>query len=317
MRTASVLVFFSVLALSESSFADWVMAPSTPRVTELASPELGKDYKRVLDYWHRQKYKKVVKLCDRLLKARPAHPDRVEDLYYLKAEALYQMEELSKSQKSFEKLVKEFPHTQHLHEVTKRQLTMARAFLGNFRTKLFGLPLYRTPGRGIKILESIFERDPYGSFADDAQVEMANYYFHKHNYLEAGERYKLVYVNYPRSELREPAAFRWTQSIFLEGQGPAYDSTYLTESRHAFEAFLAEFPGSKFASSARQALEKIVGLQAEVYFDAGRFYERQRKLEAARLYYRLTASRFPETERAKQASRKFKQLTTGTGYGKQ
>jgi len=311
-----MLVFLSALVLSESSFAGWVAEPSPPAVTEPVPPNLGKDYRRVLDYWHQHKYKKVVKLCDRLREAPSASPDLVEDLYYLKAEALFQMEKLAKSQKGFEELVKEFPHTRHLHEVTKRQLTIARAFLGNFRTKLFGLPLYRTPGRGIKVLESVFERDPYGSFADDAQVEMADYYFRKHDYLEAGERYKLVYVNYPQSELRELAAFRWAQSIFLDGQGPAYDPAYLTESRHAFEAFLGEFPGSEFAPLAWRTREKIVGLQAEAYFDAGRFYERQRKLEAARLYYRLTAGRFPETGRAKQASRKFKQLTTGTGYGK-
>lgn len=317
MKIARALAFFLVLLLSKSSLADWVLESSAPLAAKPASRDLRWDYNRLLDYWQRQKYKKVVKLCDRLLKISPVEHQLIEELYYLKAEALYQLEKLSRSQKSFEKLVREYPHTEHLHEVTKRQLDIARAFLGNFRKKLLGLPLYRTPSKGIAILESIFERDPRGSFADHAQIELANYYFRQQNYLEAGGRYKLVHAHYPQGNFRELAAFRWAQCMFLEGQGPAYDPTYLTESRHAFEAFLAEFPQSKLGSQARQARDRIVALQAQNSFDTARFYERGQHLEAALLYYRITANRFPEARCARQARDKIRQLTSARGSSKQ
>ncbi len=309
MRVTTSLILVLLLGLSANVYGDWVMTPPLSQGDEFVSQALDADYQQVLRSWHEGNYKKVIKGCNRLLKKKPKDQALVEELYFLKAESYYQRGKLSKSQATFQKLFQEYPYTHRLSEITRRQLDIACAYLGDHRIKLLGIPLYRTPGKGIEVLEAIFERAPRGPFADDAQVELADYYFGKGNYLEAKERYYLAWFNYPQSNLREWASFQRANSLLLDGQGEDYDATYLVESKHAFEAFLGEFPQSPFAQEAQRAVEGIVSLLAKKDFHTAKYYQKRGQFEAELLYYRSLVSNFPQTAWADEARQAIRRLT--------
>lgn len=156
----------------------------------------------------------------------------------------------------YERLIREFPESSEYVTAIEREVSIAEAYLGGMRKKIFGLPLRieSSRGTGEELLVRAQERMPGSRLAERAAIMLADYYYRVRDLDLAAEMYDIFLTNFPTSSHRQRAMRNRIYANIASFKGPEYDGLALLESKLQIRQFAREYPADSERAFLTEAL---------------------------------------------------------------
>jgi|GEM_PF-3520266 outer membrane assembly lipoprotein YfiO len=246
------------------------------------------DYQQAQSFYQAGNAKTAIRLCNDMVETYKTGP-WVERAMLLKARACLAQKNLKEAETTLLLLEKNFPATTLSSEISD-----VRMAIGNAR-------LADQSYTGVKTLEGMVENDPYGARSDEAQFNIAMYYFKKGDYSDASQSFALVVAHYKDSRYREDAMFLRAKATYLTNDGPPRDPLPYEEARDGLREYLRSYPNGKNAAEAQTLLKKINEALACKLYQIAEYYRGQNQKRAAERYYRSVVRNYPDSTWAAKA----------------
>ena len=297
-----VLFFFSVLAIEAPAFWIW-----TPKEKKFQRPE-QKGVKAVptdqlawgLSFFKAANYERALHEMENLVSRYPASKEAAEAQYYI-GRANEELEDFYTAYKTYEKVVSHYPNSQRIGEVIEREYRIGNLFYSGKKRKIVGLEILPSLDKAVEIFERVVEQSPYGPYGVLAKYKLGESYKKNGEYAKAKETFEKLIEDYPTSELVDEARYQIALVSLQASRGASYDDRATNEAIAQFSRFVKEHPQSDLVNESLQAIELLETRKAEKAFEIAKFYEKQGKTQAARLYYNEVIEQYGKSPWAQQA----------------
>ena len=290
MRCAALALLLS-LTISPFAFA------------QEAAPELDR-IERLINRGHNKEAFKAGVAWANANKA-DQHRDRT---LFLIAQALYNIGDRIKSFYYLDELMDEYPDSELFYLALEKQYAIADAFLEGYRTRLFGIPMFRAYDDGIEMLYRIQNRSPGSPLAEKALLRSADYYFDDRQFDFAADTYAAYLRSYPRSPQAGRIRLRQAFSSYAQFRGPRFDATPVIDAREQLRSVMATDDRLAAEENVPTMLEQIDRDLARKLVVTADFYRRTNEPRGAAYTYRYLLKAFPETPEAAYAQGKLNAL---------
>lgn len=200
----------------------------------------------------------------------------------------------------YERVARDFSGTDALPIALERELRIANLYLNGLRVKLWGLVRIDS-GRPLaeEIIIRINERLPGSRLAEQALLDLAEYYYRERELRQAADAYDIFLKLFPKSDKRQLAMQRRLYANIAKFKGPKYDASSLIEAQAQIEEFAAEFPAQAREKGLDDALTARLdeSLAAEM-LETARWYLRVNDPVSARLTLNRLVRAHPRTQAA-------------------
>lgn len=200
----------------------------------------------------------------------------------------------------YERIARDFSGTDALPIALERQLKIANMYLDGLRVKLWGL-IRIDSGRPLaeEIIIRINERLPGSRLAEQALLDLSDYYYRERELRQAADAYDIFLKLFPKSDKRELAMQRRLYANIAQFKGPKYDASSLTDAQAQIEEYAAEFPAQAREKGLDDALTARLeeSLAAEM-LETARWYLRVDDPVSARLTLNRLVRAHPRTQAA-------------------
>ena len=295
------------------------------------------DYLKAEELYDQEQYEDAAKAFKKVAKKYKKSEIR-EDALFMEAESAYNLGHYAKAQDRYSMLLKDYPSTRHLDDVSQRLFEIARMWLDfpeqasitevsqvnydNFGAKLPAVepakkqswgaslwpnmtdksrPIFDPEGNGVGALRLIWLNDPTGPLADDSLMLAASHYARAGNFIEADRHYTLLREEYPNSPHVQNAFVLGSHVKLMSYEGPAYDEKSLNDAEQLKESILRLYPEIEDRERIQKELNKIEFAKAEREWQQVVFHERKGNARAQAVYCHLVLQRFPQTPFAEMA----------------
>lgn len=196
----------------------------------------------------------------------------------------------------YEVVARQFPGSEEFVTSMRRQFDIGVRYLDGMRRKWLGLRILSAKSEGEELMYRIAERLPGSGLAEEAMLELGDYYYRKRDLEMAREAYRVFLVLYPRSSSRQLAMQRQVISNQASFKGPAYDTSPLVEAKALIDRYRELYPADAEAAGLNEAQSARVqeDLASERLYRA-RWYLKQGDEPAARLVLRRLVRAHPGT----------------------
>lgn len=200
----------------------------------------------------------------------------------------------------YERIAREFSGTDALPIALERELRIANLYLNGLRVKLWGM-IRIDSGRPLaeEIIIRINERLPGSRLAEQALLDLADYYYRERELRQAADAYDIFLKLFPKSDKRQIAMQRRLYANIAKFKGPKYDASSLIEAQSQIEEYAAEFPAQAREKGLDDALTARLqeSLAAEM-LETARWYLRVDDPVSARLTLNRLVRSHPRTQAA-------------------
>jgi outer membrane protein assembly factor BamD (BamD/ComL family) len=256
----------------------------------------------------RSTFLKAAKEFDRAAKAHPGSAI-AQDAQFMLAESYFFADHLSKAEKAYGVLQRQFPNSRHNDRVAARQFSIAQYWIETERaggSKIIPVnfvdskrPWFDIDGHGIRVLDQIRYDDPTGKLADDATMAAGVEHMRQGNYMEADEFFTDLRETFTDSEHLFNAHLLGIRCKMELYAGPKYSRLVLDEADKLIMQTRTRFPDKMRDPEIRETLARAA---AEVEFRAAErlatradLREKQGAYGAARQYHQELLAQYNET----------------------
>jgi len=302
-----LLLFYLIMPLK--AYPYWIWNPKTGTLvnpkTE-AKPTPKEQFEYAMSFYNEKKPEDAKREFRKLLKAYPKSFEASESQYYL-GRAEEDQGNLYEAYQSYQRVIDKYPFSERIQEINEREYNIAEKFMQGEKRKAFGVTL-PVENPAIEIFSRVIENSTYGPLAPKAQYKLGLVLKSLLRYYEAEEEFNKVITNYPTSEWAEAAKFQIASVRAATSRGPQYDQGAAVEAKQKFEDFVQEHPDAVLSKEAERQIEKLNEKEAESKYNIALFYEKQKKVNAAKIYYHETIELYPDSPWAKKAMEKLQLL---------
>ncbi len=225
----------------------------------------------------------------------PADPLRAHAML-LKGDALLAQGDEYKALYEYEDLVRKYPGSEVFVTALQREYSIATAYANGLRRKFFGTFRWiNTEDDAQELLIRIQERLPGSELAEQAGMELADFYFRKRDLLLAADAYDLFIKNYPRSRQVEKARLRLIYAQFASYKGPLYDARGLFEASTRLKELQALDPITAQRVGADALLVRIYESEAAKLLAEAGWYEWVDDPISAEVFIRRLVEAYPKS----------------------
>ena len=225
----------------------------------------------------------------------PADPLRAHALL-LKGDAMLAQGDEFKALYDYEDLVRLYPGSDVFVTALQREFEISKAYANGLRRKFFGTFRWlNTDEEAQEILIRIQERLPGSELAEQAGMELADFYFRKRDMQLAGDAYDLFVQNYPRSRQVEKARLRLIYSLCAAYKGPLYDARGLFEASARLKELQTLDPITAERVGADALLVRIYESEASKLLSEAGWYEYMGDPISSELYIRRLVNKYPKS----------------------
>lgn len=242
--------------------------------------------------------------------------DLEEDALFMKGESYFFADRYPKANDAYAVLLKKYDNSRHLIDVTPRQFAMARYWEQKARIDSHWYPnlsdktrpAVDATGHALSLYNSVHLHDPQSSAAAASMLAIANIYFRKNRFEDAGYHYDQVrkeYASQPDYQLA--AHVLGVRAKLRSYQGPQYEATPLNEAEALIEQTLTQFPPEVLGDERERLIQarRLIRIErAQRDFQAAEYYYKIRFYRSARFYYAEVIREFPDTPFAKLAEQR-------------
>jgi outer membrane protein assembly factor BamD (BamD/ComL family) len=290
----------STMVLGSDGWRPMTKAPKDPK----ADAEL----QSALTLFQQGKFEEAEKAYTKIAKDRKSTSWGETAQYYL-AETQYQRGKYVDAHDSFEKLHADYPVTEYLDKLVSREYAIAQLWMQQddpkapkdkllpWYSRFDGrLPIIDTQGYALKALEHVRHNDPTGPLADDAALQIAEYYVNHHDYESASLYYDQFIAEYPKSPFLQKVQHAAIDARLKAYLGPEYDASGLEKARIMVQKTMKTFPERQASyEGLYHTLDVINNAEAEKAFLTGTYYKRVGKIPAAEFYLGKIPQRWPNS----------------------
>jgi outer membrane protein assembly factor BamD (BamD/ComL family) len=247
-----------------------------------------------------------------------------ENAQYYVAECQFQRKKYVAAHDSYEKLYADYPATAYKDKLTRREYELAQIWLAQtdpkapadkklpWTSRFDGqLPIIDTQGSGLKALEHVRNNYPDGPIADQAAIEIADFYM-KHQDYESAALYFDQFID--EYSGRKTPHLQYAQLSAIDARmkgylGPEYDSSGLEKARTMIGRTMNTFPERQASfEKLYLTLDHINDAEAEKTFQIGMYYKRTKKVASAEYYLGKIPQRWPNSPWAVKAKTELAEL---------
>jgi outer membrane protein assembly factor BamD (BamD/ComL family) len=203
----------------------------------------------------------------------------------------------------YEEIIKEHPGSEQFVPALEKEHEIALMYLAGLRRQTWflfridsGVPV------AAEILVRINERLPGSALAEQALLDLANYYYDERELKMAAETYSVFVTIFPRSEHRELAMSRRVYSTIGQFRGPRYNTRSIIDAQILLRQYQDEFPLQAQLSGLDDGLEtRLDEGQASQLLTTAQWYLNRGDPASARFALRRLVERHPRTGSAAKA----------------
>lgn len=280
--------------LSSPAYSYWIWTPKTgkwvnPKYAVRPTPAEQLEYAQTI--YNEKKYKEAKREFQRVIQYYPKSVEAAQAQYYLglcdEAE-----DNLYEAYLGFQKVIDKYPFSERIQEIIEKEYKIAQAFMTGKTRKALGINL-PVENPAIEIFRKVIENSAYGPLAASAQYKLGLVLKGLGRFFEAEEEFQKVISNYPNSEWIEAAKYQIASCKASLSRGPDYDQESTSEAKTKFEEFVKEHPDAALSREAEDSIQRLNEKEAQSCFSIGRFYEKQKLYESARIYYNHVIDNYP------------------------
>ena len=289
-----IIIFFS-LSLS-AAYPYWIWTPMTGKWINpktVAKPNPKEQFAFAKVFYEQKKYEEAKREFKKLLKAYPKSFEASESQYYLALTEEAQGN-LYEAYLAYQKVIDKYPFSERIQEIIEREYKIAEKFMTGEKRKAIGVAL-PVENPAIEIFSKVVENSTYGPLAPVAQYKLGLVLEGLTRYYEAEEAFNKVVSNYPNSEWVAAAKFQIASCRASVSKGPDYDQGAAKEAKEKFEEFVKEHSDAVLSRDAEKNISQLKEKEAESAYNIGRFYEKQKEYESAKIYYNDVINNYPDS----------------------
>lgn len=241
-------------------------------------------------------------LASQWIEEHPRHP-LMPQAYLLRGDALLAQGEEYKALFDYEYLARMYPGSDVFVTALQRELDIAKAYAAGLRRKLWGFRFVSAEDEAEELFIRIQERLPGSRLAEEAGMELADFYFTRRRMQLAAEAYTLFIENYPRSQQLNKARRRQIYAYLAEFKGPEFDARGLYEARERLRDLRVKRPAEAEQLGADALLTRIDESDAMKMLETARWYLRVNDPIAAELTIRRLVTKYARSVAAAEALR--------------
>ncbi len=209
---------------------------------------------------------------------------------------------------SYQKVVDSYQGFDKFDELIQRQYKIGNLFLAGERVKFLFIKTFPSMDRTVEIYEKVIKNAPYSDIAPSAQMAIGYAREKQKRFDEAVAAYQKLIEKYPRSSLVEEAYFNIGLAYYRAATRAEYDQGYANKAVDAFNEYRTKYPGATKADIAREHITKVQTDQARGLFEVARFYDRQKEIAGALVYYNELIARHPKSSYSEEAKQRVEVL---------
>ncbi len=209
---------------------------------------------------------------------------------------------------SYQKVIDSYQGFEKFDEVLQRQFKIGNLFLAGERVKFFGFPTFPSMDKAVEIFEKVIKNGPYSEVAQQAQMAIGYAREKQKQYDDAVAAYRKLVEKYSSSPIVEEAYFNVGLAYFKAATKAEYDQGYANKSIEAFNEYLVKFSTGSKTAVARDYIARVQTDQARGLFEVANYYDKQKDLNAALVYYNELIARHPQSSYAKDAQARMELL---------
>ena len=296
------LLIISFLSI-QPAYSYWIW---TPKSGKWVNPKnLSKDNPKeqfvyAKSFFDNNKYEEAKREFHKLLKAFPKSAEAAESQYYLGL-AEEGQGKLYEAYQAYQMVIDKYPFSERIGEIIEREYKIGEKFMAGEKRKALGVTL-PVENPAIEIFGKVVENSTYGTLAPQAQYKLGLVLKGLMRYYEAEEEFNKVVSRYPDSEWSAAAKFQIASCRASLSKGASYDQGSAQEAKDKFEEFVKEHPDAVLSLDAEKNINQIRDKEAEASYTIGRFYEKQKAWDSARIYYNDIINNYTESPWAAQAA---------------
>ncbi|UCB56802.1 MAG: outer membrane protein assembly factor BamD [Candidatus Omnitrophota bacterium] len=285
------------------SSAYWIWTPQTgkfinPKYAVKETPQ--KQFDWAMTFFEAEDYKKAIAEFEKLIKHYPLSKLAASSQFHL-AWAQENTGDYYKAFKSYQLVIDKYPYSERVDEIIERQYRIGNLFYSGQKAKLLGVPILPAKKQAIEIFSAVVENAPYGKYAPYAQYKLGECYMEIEDYINAALAFKKIIESYPKSPLVDDAKYQIAMCAANSTSGPEYNEEDTDKAIKEFKDFVRRYPDSQMEKEAHQLIDKLEDQKAQNQFNIARFYEKQKNLDSAIIYYEEILDKYPQSEWAVKA----------------
>ncbi len=279
-----------------------------PMNRTVSDPKADAEYQAALKLFQQGKLPEAEKEFAKIAKNRKGTPWGENAQYYL-AETQFQRKKYVDAHDSFERLHADYPASDYLDKLVSREFAIAHIWMALTDPKVppekqIGWtgrfdgqrPLVDTEGTALKALEHVRHNDPSGPLADDAALEIAEYYMKHSDYESAALYYDQLIADFPKSPFLQQAQHAAIDARMKGYLGPDYDSSGLQKARVLVRKTMDSFPERQASfEGLYHTLDVINEAEAEKTYQTGSYYRKIGRVASAEYYFGKIPQRWPNS----------------------
>ncbi|KPK32515.1 MAG: hypothetical protein AMS24_04060 [Chlamydiae bacterium SM23_39] len=275
------------------------------------SADLQESYTEILTSLEQKNWKNVIDKSNLFLKDYKKSIFS-EELYYYLGISNYHLNNLEKANINLSKYLTKKFSPKYYQEAFSYKFKIAKRYYKKDKKHLFGwkiMPkIISCNDDALKIFDEIIFALPYSELALKSFFYKGLLLFKIKEYDESINSFQELITKFPKSNYALES-FLKISKIYLKKADPKHlDPNILSLANINLKKMEQAFPKEERLNVIRKDIQKIKEIFSKALFEIGNFYERTKKLDACKIYYKKIINTFPDTKTAKLAKRKLSKL---------
>ena len=210
-------------------------------------------------------------------------------------------------------LCEKYSKSEHFEDSVTALFRIGEMYLAGQKTKLLGITIKSGLDQAADIFTMIIRTAPYDKYTARAQFDLGRAREKQGRNEQAIAAYQAVVEKFPDDPIAVDAQYQIGYIWSKASTSGTYDPAAATNSKIAFEDFLARYPNSEKASQAKQNLKKMEHKQSSTAYDIAKFYDKQKQYRAAAIYYNEVIRTQPGSTEGEKAKKRITELRAKVG----
>jgi len=277
--------------------ADWVWTPETgkfinPKWEVKPTPEDQLEFAQ--SFRDQGNCKKAMVEYKKLIKAYPRAKEAPEAEYYT-GQCLEDMSKPYEAYQAYQLVIDKYPFSERAAQIVSLEYNIANHLLENKGRSKWAETVIGSDDRVIEILRTVIKNAPYGKLAAISQYKIGLYLKEKGMYQEARDEFEKTMNDYPTSEWAQASKFQIAMADTSRASDAQHEQKVTSIAMDEFNEFVKTHPDSQLTPEAKEQMVRLKEKEAENNFVIAKFYQKQKNLKAARIYFKEVADNYADT----------------------
>lgn len=210
--------------------------------------------------------------------------------------------------KAFQKMVEKYPSSTFFEQALEQQYQIANLYLAGEPQRLLGIPMGSSMDKTVEMYEQLIKNAPYGKYAAEAQFKIGLAREKQKKFTDAVKSYNIILDKYPGHDIVDDAQYQIGYAWMMASSEAEYDQSAAQKSIESFEDFLVRYPNSEKIAAAQDNIARLRSKQTQGSLNIAKFYEQNKNLKAAFIYYNEVIRQNPDDASSAFAKKKVEEL---------